>query len=55
LYRLGRLQDALKAVADISDDMRSEGLQLEAQLHYRLGNAGECIAAYDRLTKEFKV
>ncbi|GBF97135.1 signal recognition particle subunit [Raphidocelis subcapitata] len=63
LYRLGRLQDALKAAslaAAAADgggggaDRRAEALQLEAQLHYRLGNAAECVAAYDRLVSEFK-
>ncbi|KAI8463766.1 MAG: hypothetical protein J3K34DRAFT_526736 [Monoraphidium minutum] len=55
LYRVGRLQDALKAAGEVGDDMRSEALQLTAQLHYRLGNAAECVAAYDALAKEFKV
>ncbi len=55
LYRLGRLQDALKAAAAAGDERRSEALQLQAQLHYRLGDAAACIACYDELTKEFKV
>lgn len=55
LYRLGRLPDAVKSLAEVEPERRSEALQLEAQLHYRLGDAGKCIAAYDALAKEFKV
>jgi hypothetical protein len=57
LYRLGRLQEAVKAAAaaEAEGERRSEALQLEAQLHYRLGDAKKCIACYDAVAQEFKV
>ena len=55
LYRIGRLPEAAKLAADIDGDRRSEALQLAAQLHFRMGDAKESIAAYEELTREFKV
>jgi signal recognition particle subunit SRP72 len=51
-YRLGRLQEALTTLSSVGDDRAAARLQLEAQVHYRLGNYKECIELYDRLFKE---
>lgn len=51
-YRLGRLQDALAALATVGSDRSSARLQLEAQVQYRLGNYTECVDLYSRLFKE---
>jgi signal recognition particle subunit SRP72 len=50
-YRLGRLQEALAALASVGDERAAARLQLEAQVQYRLGNFKECIEVYDRLFK----
>ena len=57
LYRLGRLQDAVKAAQEAAaadgGARRAEALQLEAQLRFRLGDAAGSVALYDELTRDF--
>lgn len=49
LYRVGRFEDALAAVAGCAEARPAAALQLEAQLLYRMGRPKAAIQAYDRL------
>lgn len=55
LYRLSRFTEALDALKSVSESQAAAKLQLEAQLHYRLGNAKQCIQAYDAVYQKHKV
>ncbi|GAB4817516.1 hypothetical protein N2152v2_004562, partial [Parachlorella kessleri] len=61
LYRLGRLQEALSALqqdsstSGSSTDQAVARLQLEAQLHYRLGAPKEAIRQYNQLFQQYGV
>jgi signal recognition particle subunit SRP72 len=49
LYRLGRYDEALAALGDVAEPRMVAKLHLQAQLHHRLGNRKECVAAYSEL------
>ncbi len=53
LYRLGRLQEALAALQQVppGGDQAVARLQLEAQLHYRLGAPKEAIQQYSQVRR----
>mmetsp|Transcript_5293 Transcript_5293/g.15184 ORF Transcript_5293/g.15184 Transcript_5293/m.15184 type:complete len:701 (-) Transcript_5293:233-2335(-) len=54
-YRLGQLERALQAVQGVDGARRQARLQLEAQLHYKLGDYAAAIRIYGELFKEHKV
>lgn len=54
-YRMGQLEQAQKAVGAVDDDRRLARLQLEAQLHYKLGNYEAASNLYQSLFRDHKV
>lgn len=54
LYRLGRLQDALSVLSQVSASSQQVArLQLQAQLHYRMGSPKEAIKQYSQLFQQY--
>lgn len=48
-YRLGRFEESLKLLADVSEEQSSCALQLAAQVNFRLDKGQACAEAYDKL------
>ncbi len=46
---------ALKCLDAVPAERAGEVLQLQAQLHFRLGNETQCVEAYKQLTQDHKV
>lgn len=55
LFRLQRFEEALAAVQQQPDDRTVARLNLQAQLHYRMGSSAEAIGIYHQLFKDHKV
>ncbi|GMH35802.1 hypothetical protein BSKO_03670 [Bryopsis sp. KO-2023] len=56
LYRVGKLQEALQALKNVNDaDKRQAKLELEGQLHYRMGNHKDAIKVFKELVGDMKV
>lgn len=53
MYRLSRLSEALATLNGL--ERNANVLQLEAQILYRMGKLGECIASYEKLFKQHKL
>eukprot|EP00798_Chlamydomonas_sp_ICE-L_P008038 gene8038-1272_t len=54
LYRTSKLEEGLEACKTISEEDAECRLQLEAQIHYRLGQNKDCIQLYDSLFQQHK-
>ena len=55
LFRLQRFEEALAAVQQHPEDRAVARLNLQAQLHYRMGSSAEAIRLYHQLFKDHKV
>jgi len=55
LFRLQKFEEALKAVQQQPEDRSVARLNLQAQLHYRMGSSAEAIRIYHQLFKDYKV
>ena len=53
-FRLGAFPEALAALQGCGEDRAVARMQLEAQLYYRMGRAGDAIRTYHQLFKEHK-
>lgn len=53
IYRIGRLEDALKALSSVEAERAAAALQLEAQIQYRLGNYSKSIEIYRKLLDDY--
>ena len=55
LFRLQKFEEALAAVQQNPEDRAVARLNLQAQLHYRMGGSSEAIRIYHQLFKDHKV
>ena len=55
LFRLQKFEEALAAVQQNAEDRAVARLNLQAQLHYRMGGSAEAIRIYHQLFKDHKV
>ncbi|CAL5219381.1 g1203 [Coccomyxa viridis] len=55
LFRLQKFEEALAAVQQNPEDRAVARLNLQAQLHYRMGGSAEAIRIYHQLFKDHKV
>ena len=55
LFRLQKFEEALATVQQQPDDRSIARLNLQAQLHYRMGSTAEAISIYHQLFKDHKV